>query len=237
MPCLAVVKFAAKSGVPKDSVVNTFCFDADPTDVGERSSVRTLLEAFYLTVPTGATHDINSLLSETVSKVANAAEIAYYDLQPAVLSGGPMGSPVARSYFTPDNTGSVGGLPSEVAVCLSFKADYAGDPERIPMPPTGPEGDDRPRARLRGRVFIGPLNSTAMESAPTTAVPVPSVRMINSAWRAGSDLMTGSAAAGVPWCVWSRTNGAIQPVVGGWVDNAFDTQRRRGEKATSRTAF
>jgi hypothetical protein len=39
------------------------------------------------------------------------------------------------------------------------------------------------------------------------------------------------------WCVWSRSNHKVDPVIGGFVDNRFDTQRRRLETSTARVVF
>jgi len=42
-------------------------------------------------------------------------------------------------------------------------------------------------------------------------------------------------AGGWDWVVYSPTNGNTVNVDNGWVDNAFDTQRRRGLAVTART--
>jgi hypothetical protein len=39
------------------------------------------------------------------------------------------------------------------------------------------------------------------------------------------------------WCLYSRKLDLMPEIVGGWVDNAWDIQRRRGYAATSRTTF
>jgi hypothetical protein len=37
--------------------------------------------------------------------------------------------------------------------------------------------------------------------------------------------------------VWSRADAEVYPVVGGFMDNRIDTQRRRAVKASVRTTF
>jgi len=37
--------------------------------------------------------------------------------------------------------------------------------------------------------------------------------------------------------VWSRTDEAVYPIVGGYVDYAFDTQRRRGQAPVARQSW
>jgi hypothetical protein len=39
------------------------------------------------------------------------------------------------------------------------------------------------------------------------------------------------------WCVWSVADQIAVPVANGWIDNAFDVQRRRGVDYTSRTLW
>lgn len=39
------------------------------------------------------------------------------------------------------------------------------------------------------------------------------------------------------WRIWSPTNNNSVLIDNGWVDNAWDTQRRRGVEATARTIF
>lgn len=113
--------------------------------------------------------------------------------------------------LTTGNTGS--NLPNEVAVCLSYHA-------AAPI-----------TARRRGRLFIGPLHTTAMQGAGT-AEP-----RVNDTLRG---LLASSAEAMLPsaasrdWVVHSPTAGASATVTGGWIDNAFDTQRRRGTDPTDK---
>lgn len=54
---------------------------------------------------------------------------------------------------------------------------------------------------------------------------------------AAAALVNFGATSNPKWCVWSRENGVMQPVIGGWCDDAYDIQRRRGEKAKSRSTF
>jgi hypothetical protein len=42
---------------------------------------------------------------------------------------------------------------------------------------------------------------------------------------------------GYDWCVYSPTSNMLFPISQIWVDDAWDTQRRRGVKATTRTTY
>jgi hypothetical protein len=117
-------------------------------------------------------------------------------------------------------------LPLEVSACLSFKGTLSID---------GTAGPSE-AGRRRGRVYLGPLqtrvNTNASDKTPT----------ISTNFR---DACTGAAAffsnsnldLNIFWVVWSPTAGDATRVHEGWMDDDFDTQRRRGEDATARTTF
>lgn len=120
-------------------------------------------------------------------------------------------------YFHTWTVGGTSSLPTEVALCLSYNA----------QPISG-----LPQARRRGRVFLGPFLTT------NTAQARPNSALITSVLAAASQLLAASQASVTwQWVVYSRRNEAGADVVGGWVDNAWDTQRRRGVKSTARTFF
>ena len=109
-------------------------------------------------------------------------------------------------------------LPHEVSITMSFQ---------------GLRTSGVPQARRRGRIYIGPLNEGVVASTGR-----PSGVDIGNITTAGAALITAStAASGWTWTVWSTVNQVDVPIANGWVDNSFDTQRRRGRAATSRTTF
>jgi hypothetical protein len=109
-------------------------------------------------------------------------------------------------------------MPPEVAICLSYQAAKISGV---------------PQARRRGRVFIGPLNTSAMgtDGRPATA-------FINALVGAADALKDPAGAPDWDWSTWSSFDPTVSTVIdNGWVDNEFDTQRRRGRKYTTRTTF
>jgi hypothetical protein len=98
----------------------------------------------------------------------------------------------------------------DVAVCLSFFADVN-------------------RPRHRGRLYI---------PVPLTGV-APSAALVPSTLRTKvGDLVPIFAGLGgldVDWVVWSRVDRVARKVSDWWVDDSWDTQRRRGRRATART--
>jgi hypothetical protein len=109
--------------------------------------------------------------------------------------------------------------PAEVALCVSFQAVRVAGLSQ---------------ARRRGRIYLGPLHSTILDSS--TGRPV--TTSVASIVAAADALVTASKAATLwKWSVWSEVNQQGREVDNGWVDNAYDTQRRRGLRPTTRTLF
>jgi len=149
----------------------------------------------------------------SLSLAQNGHQIKY-----SLLPGTPPNYPFDEDVFNFAAAPNGSQLPSELALCMSFQADrVAGFPQ----------------ARRRGRVYIGPLGITTNTSGrPTSAV-------ISRLATAGATLKSNVAALGADyaWAVWSVADQASVKVKDGWVDNAFDVQRRRGLAYSSRTTF
>lgn len=111
--------------------------------------------------------------------------------------------------------------PREVACCLSFQMERASG---VNM------------RRGRGRVFLGPLAYVAGVSSsgrPDNA--------FYGAVRTGAQALLDASGTDplYEWAVVSEATGAAIaiPVHDGWIDDAFDTQRRRGIAPQSRVVF
>jgi len=117
---------------------------------------------------------------------------------------------------SPDNTGC---LPPEVSLCMSFQA---------------PAVSGTPQARRRGRVYL-PFFKSSLNGNDGR----PSSTIISTLVAAGTALLaaSGDGITGPEWSVYSPTDNAAVAVTEGWVDNEWDTQRRRGRPYTSRTTF
>lgn len=127
-------------------------------------------------------------------------------------------APIRETTWNLSSAPNGASLPAEVAMCLSFQA---------------PKLSGVPQARRRGRIYIGPLGGSIIDGAgrPTTG-------LVDGIRNAGATLAAASIASTTwKWAVFSRVNGTAAEVTSGWVDNAFDTQRRRGIAASSRNTF
>jgi hypothetical protein len=111
-------------------------------------------------------------------------------------------------------------LPEEVSICLSYYA----------APASG-----QPANRRRGRIFIGPLAQVAMLTGGTTSFSQPAAAARTAI--AGAAAVLADQSEPYQWCVYSVTDQQERQIVGGWVDNSFDTQRRRGRRPTSRNTW
>lgn len=165
--------------------------------------------AAYDSAFTAFYNSLSGFLSLPIAQTGH--EIKYYDLEQLV----PPNYPLKISTWALSSAPSAAGLPSEVALCLSFQG------QKVP---------GSPQNRRRGRVYIGPIS----QSANTTGRPSTTVR---SALTSGAvALCTALKAASVPalLSVWSHVDSDTVEVEDGWVDDAWDTQRRRGLQRTTR---
>lgn len=202
----AQVRLQRVSLTPEDVTVNTWHFNSE-----------------------GAS--ITTSMTDITTNLNNFYQAADNYLSPVVATTGhtvtyyALSDPIPRAPLRTDTLAAISpgttALPDEVAMCVSFKATAASG---------------EPPARKKGRIFIGPLNTTA--AGTTTNGNRPSAACISALQGAGSVLLAASIAATTwEWQVYSRVDDAGHPVVAGWVDNAFDTQRRRGVAPTSRSTF
>jgi hypothetical protein len=211
------------AGVPEYTVVNNWY--AQTTDLSGglytgAQSFLVALNAFY--------GSIGGYINADVSRTQSIYKV--YDM--ALPKPNP---PVIESPMTFSNmTAGRYYAPPEVALVGSF---FSGMPSgSIP-------------ARRRGRVYIGPLAYTGSEHLHRPPTPIRTV--LSSALN--TLLLSSGSATDWTWSTFSRADagGWFKPpstnppdfakgmhnVVGGWVDNEWDTQRRRGLNSDARSNF
>ena len=99
-------------------------------------------------------------------------------------------------------------------------------------------------SRRRGRIYLGPLAAVAADSSTGR----PNTSFVTAIKNAAAAYLASVTTDGTfTWVVHSHTTGASPgtydetgnsvTVNQGWVDNAWDTQRRRGMAPTTRSAF
>lgn len=213
MPILrAQVVLPGVSGLPEDVFVNTFHFSSASTGEGAADVIRDHLVELYNTVPPApGSRSMAGDMSNVISRVANACKIKVYDLADAMPR-----IPIERSWtLGPSLSSAATELPAELAVCASFFA-----------------GVNRPR--FRGRVYLGPWQLLISADAPTqqrAVIGSATVASVAAAFRRLIDKTANTQNL----AVYSTVDNVARIVTGGWVDDAWDIQRRRGQTAQSRT--
>lgn len=208
---------AGQSGLARDAIVNTFHFKktgAGGLNDTDFAALNTMVTQFY-TAPPASVDSVAHWIGRSVNRGTDACSVKVYDLGTT-----PPRVPVVFPMSFPSFAGSADdSLPREVALCLSFKA--------VTKP--GPRG--------RGRVYIGPLRKVCCVDG-TGFAPMPTNAIQETLTACALRLLDASAAAGLPWQVNSKMDTAqhMHTVTSWWIDNEFDTQRRRGLRPTNRVA-
>lgn len=234
---LAQVTLKPVTGLAKDNVVNTFAFSF-PSGAGstEYAGIAASLTEFYNSTPPLGTASIESVLSRSISRAASAHDIDIYDIT-GHLDGSPHGSPVYSAAMTLLNTAAGGEPPQEMALAITLRGT-AWDS----MPVESPDGSDpgtevdRLRQRRTGKVYIGPFTAGVIPAPASPYVSRPSANLRGDFLKAAQELALdiSEITAGARWCVWSRTDTFLYTITHVQVDDAWDTQRRRGVAATVR---
>lgn len=180
---------------------------------------------FYVTTITATSHSVGSYLSPSINRVSNTHEVSIYALDMADPHH-YYGSPVTVGSFSMPVASSSLGLPQEIALVGSYRADYGTDPEH--------GGATRPRADDRGRVYVGPLCDAANTGVTIAGMKlsVPDPIFINTLSGALSLLATTAFAHHWQMCVWSRKRSQFKEAISKAVNNDWDVQRRRGLATT-----
>jgi len=230
MPSIPSLYVAAElptiNGDPLDASHNTFAFQVDAVDSTSIADAMLTVKDFY--THSISSHTISQQLGGQLSRAANAAVLRCYDIS-AHLDGSPHGSPVGISTFTLDAAVETDpSLPEGVALAGTFHSAYGTDVEF--------GVGTRPRARDRGRIYLGPLSSDWVDF-DTTTHRVKVAASMRTIYAAHLDYMRTNPHGTCVWGVWSRANASLNAVAGGWIDDRFDYQRRREDQSTVRTLW
>lgn len=199
----------------EDDMMNVFHF------VGQRAEADNgadMVEDFYASAGS-ASAPLGASFNSTV--LTGAYEIKVYDLEDP--------KPRAPIY---DRTGQVNGsginapVPPQCSVVMSFHSQNQSG-VRV--------------QRLRNRIYIGGWGAGALADGGYVHDNI-----VFAIQTAAEDLLAASQASiNLSWCTFSPTlaagsndieDGAF-PVVGGWIDNSWDIQRRRKINASQRSVW
>jgi hypothetical protein len=207
-----------KGALPEDAVVNTWHFQAEDASVGVTS---------------------DDIIGANLDGLLDRLE-TFYDELATMWSGALTGNLLLKAYDFADTSPRVpiderpstfgtlaDSMPTEVAICLSMAASITSG--------------QRP-GRRRGRVYLGPFGRNLSTYTTGAADGRPDATAINTILDAGENVARGTNPTSFKLAVFSptevatggSTTDAWNVVRKLWVDNAFDIQRRRGARATTR---
>jgi hypothetical protein len=203
------------TGLTEDVITNTWYFQGDADAAIDSGTAQEIADALSLFYL--------SIDGSLASVLSGTFDIKVYDM----ADDEPRAPVLTDSYVATPGGSS---LPAELAVCMSFRgANTSGVNMR----------------RRRGRLYLGPLTSTAMANPPTNDVQVSTtfISAVDTAYAALAAALPSVGSTGFNHMVYSPTeraaggslNDAFEVVTQVHVDNAFDIQRRRGGAATTRT--
>lgn len=222
MTVRATVQLPKLSGIPGDTINHDFHFGAaaTPDPVGATfDTIAGWISRFYNEPnPTIGGMALCAFLSQTLSRAADAVKVVFHH-RPVVVPD----NAIATRMITLQSNAVTDAYADEVACVLSYNDGSSSAHPR----------------RHRGRLYFGPLSTAGIATGLTT-VPRPSANLIDGLADAASRLEDDSSLglAGLwQWSVWSSVDGAAYHSNQGFIDNALDTQRRRGPKATARTPW
>ena len=201
------------NGVEADNAVNTFAvLGAVPGS--DDAAILDAFSEFYNQVPLAGLDTVGRFINDTMLRTDGLR------IELISTPQTPPNAPYAMEVFDLPPVGSGIPLVQEAAVCLSMVTEGY-----LTSPTPG---------RHRGRVYIGPLCAPASVDGGTLDVLRPSQGIMESLASAAAGLKITLEVGGREWALWSRAANAFSGIQGGWVDNEFDTQRRRGRPRTSR---
>lgn len=227
---MARVTWNPISGLAEDAAVMDFTYRwlgaGSPTN-NDFSDLRIAIGNFFaLGDGVGQTLELAAYFSGELVRTSTALMIEMYAIPDTV---GTLGSPVYFGNYGPLPAAAAGqhNMPGEVALALSINADLSGVLEEV--------GTTRPRARRRGRTYLGPFN-TAGQPTSSTSPSRPPAQLRSDVLAAATAHLDNEAAA-ESWGpgIWSRKDWAVRAGVQYSIDDAWDTMRSRGVAPTVRT--
>lgn len=202
------------TNLPRDIAMNAWHIQTLDDSVPSWEAVAACFESFYN--DQYGTYGVRSFLGTIISRAAGACRIDGYEV-------GQTGPPVYSTNFTLGGATGTAVLPLELALCCSLVANAPGSV---------------PRARRRGRVYIGPLAAGAISTAAPKAVPTGDfIDTLVGAAEALVDDLIDIVGNQHRLSIYSTVDETAYLVTGGWVDNEWDIQRRREVAPTDREVW
>lgn len=214
-------------------------------DFATAQTPQNAIENFFLS--TLGTHPIGAYISQDIDRTANACSIQWTDIT-AHLDGSPAGAAFRTDTFTLPAVVGGSPLPPQIAAVVAYRRDYGTDLEHganasLPTDeaaidegaPATHTGATRPRARDRGRFYLGPLCTICLDPAGGGAlVATPFKNDLTIGLQTLYGTYNGGAANQFAFVQWSRRAASVGNVSRFYINESFGVIRRRGDTTQSR---
>jgi len=190
-------------------------FHVNPGGAFDEEAVFDAFEAFYDTAASGggmrALNPCPGEVSTGVIGVRMTQLTAQAVVDPAI--------PFVRTLIADGGQNAAGGLPLDCSIIISWRTASAG-------------------RSFRGRTYLPPFHSNQIVDGASGPPHLTSATRVALAVQAEA-LLDALVAANAPLAVYSRKEGVgANTIVGGYIDDQWDTQRRRGKAvAAARSLF
>lgn len=211
------VSIPMTSGLPEDVVTNTLYFqrlDAGPATEVDYENMLDHLKSFFEGCYGGGTSYVNTMARYMEPSLT---KVKVYDLEDAKPRPALLDVTLNLNLLNRDVSNST--LPSEVAHCISFRSE--------PVAGVNP-------ASLRGRIYLGGLGNGFIKTNGNNPARLPQ-SALTEVTTSALGLFNSMLADEWGWVIHSDKLNEDYAVAAIWADDAFDTQRRRGTPATTRT--
>lgn len=182
---------------------NVFHIDVDSGPPG--TAVLDAFENAYNVAATGGGISFLNPCPGTVATGIFGVHMSTISMQ-ALVSPAP---PIVRTVDHKGGQNTVGGLPVDTALCITWQTPFAG-------------------RSFRGRTYLPVWHSN--QNTDAGFMPQPLAATVTGVLVNAKKLVTTLDGAGAPLVVYSRKLNAGQLVTAGYIDTNWDTQRRRSNK-------
>lgn len=237
------------SNLPEDRVVISFWFGqsgSGPWGTTEFVALGSLVAGWLKDAHSTTATPLRSYLGNQIATTGSLVNLYTYDMETGERTTFQNDAPQA-SVTLGTLTPGTDAAPAEVAICLSYR-NLSGSV-------LGGGNFNAPFAQRRGRIYFGPLGKGSIV-AQSAGDARPEAGLRTTLLEATDWLRDQAPSTGHTLCVYSRPfpgrplterpgkaplpplparDGMAYPVEEFLIDDAFDTQRRRGARRTNRT--
>lgn len=242
------IVLARTSGLPEDRV--TMSLWAQPITGTPADSLLMAAVRDFLIVDNSSTMttSLGAAMGSSIATTGHSVNVYHYDMASGERLAFDNAPPESTLTFSLTPTGD--SMPGEVAIAASFRNNTGAT--------VGGGTFAAPAARRRGRIYYGPIGRSFSTTTATAGDVRPTANVIAGLGENLTFFRNSLDVGGHEWVIYSRPyegrgeitrpgRAPLPPIPARpgqaflveqvWVDDAFDTQRRRGAGRTTRSFF